>query len=204
MNLVILGVSSTYMGLIPKDWYINNTISLWTFFFLDLELVGDCWNLAHLGGPFMRNSKASCPWLNKTTLGKRERFSVCTHMHAHVYSRVFACSITWLVTCDAWPWRNTEASHSMFCHIKSLQNWKPLWTNQVLINVLIKRWLTHIWMRVIWCINQDMIITQLINIMRINWPSNREDFKLLDKGWSDHHRVSIGSPASILWAVWLP
>jgi hypothetical protein len=28
MNLVIQGVSSTHIGLIPKDWYINNIISL--------------------------------------------------------------------------------------------------------------------------------------------------------------------------------
>jgi hypothetical protein len=27
MNLVILGISSTRMGLIPKDWYINNTMT---------------------------------------------------------------------------------------------------------------------------------------------------------------------------------
>jgi hypothetical protein len=28
MNLVILGISSTRTGLIPKEWYINNTTAL--------------------------------------------------------------------------------------------------------------------------------------------------------------------------------
>jgi hypothetical protein len=29
---------------------------------------------------------------------------------------------------------------------------------------------------------------QLINIVRIIWPANHEDFKSLDDGRSDHHR----------------
>jgi hypothetical protein len=52
-------------------------------------------------------------------------------------------------------------------------------------------------MRVNWCINQEMIITQLINIMRINWSSNREDFKSLDDGRSDRHRGSVGGLTAI-------
>jgi hypothetical protein len=33
--------------------------------------------------------------------------------------------------------------------------------------------------------------------MRINWPSNHEDFKLLDNGRSDRHRGPVGPQASI-------
>jgi hypothetical protein len=49
MNLVILGVNSTRTGLIPKDWYINNTTTLWSFFFLAFSfwIGGGCQNLAH-------------------------------------------------------------------------------------------------------------------------------------------------------------
>jgi hypothetical protein len=58
--------------------------------------------------------------------------STYTHAHFHVF---------YLVTCecDARPRRTVAASHSLFCHIKSLQNLKSLWINQELINILIKR-----------------------------------------------------------------
>jgi hypothetical protein len=52
-------------------------------------------------------------------------------------------------------------------------------------------------MRVNWHINQEMINTQLINIIRINWPSNCEDVKLLDNGQSDHHRGPVRPLASV-------
>jgi hypothetical protein len=138
-------------------------------------------------------------WIRQHCERERERDFLCVHTCTRVHFHVF-----YRVTCDAQPRHNVAASHSVFCHIKSLQNLKLLWINQELINVLIKRWLIHIWMRDNWHINKEMIITQLISIMRINWPSNREDFKLLDVRRCDRHRGSDEPPVCVQWVVWLP
>ena len=53
MNLVILGISSTRTGLIPKDWYINDDIAQWSFSFISYFEIGG--GLLEFG-PFMAHS----------------------------------------------------------------------------------------------------------------------------------------------------
>jgi hypothetical protein len=122
MNLVILGISSTRMGHPYRKTGTSTTLQ-----HFDPSSSSLLWNLAHLDGTVMRNSKASCgcwfcttllvyggadqlKWesssscLNKTALGERKRFPMCTHTRTLVRIR-----------------RSVVVSHGVFCHIKSLQ-----------------------------------------------------------------------------------